>query len=298
MKLPAPSRDLGVCAVAYIVALTVAIGVTLPLSFAGPLERAVIGDLVATLVIFAFSWRLDNSSMYDAYWSVAPVPILAFWMLAAPTPPGPVHWILFALVLTWSVRLTWNWLLGWRGLSHEDWRYVNLRNEHGSRYWLVSFLGLHMMPTVLVFLGCLPLFSVVFFGTSHIGVGTAIAALVTGGAVLIEGIADRRLRAFRNSNAGSVSLDTGLWARSRHPNYFGEVLFWWGLLAFGLVAVDALPWWSRIGAPAITGLFLFVSIPMMERRMIQRRPGYAARRAQVPALVPWRRRPLKDANRH
>lgn len=296
MKASAPRRDLAVCLLAYCVATVGAVLAAIP--FEGPVMRAAVGDVVATGIIFGFSRRVDNSSMYDAYWSVAPVLIFLFWIWSAPSVPGPAQWLTLSLVLAWSVRLTWNWASGWEGLWHEDWRYVDLRAEHPRTYWWVSFFGLHMMPTALVFLACLPLFSIAHGGTRDLGTLPVLAAALTAAAIIIEAVADRQLRIFRETSDGSSSIETGLWAWSRHPNYFGETLFWWGLLAIGFATVDPLPWWARIGAPAIAGLFLFVSIPMMERRMISRRPDYAARRAAIPALVPWRLpRAVKDARR-
>ncbi|MEZ4374006.1 MAG: DUF1295 domain-containing protein [Polyangiaceae bacterium] len=81
-------------------------------------------------------------------------------------------------------------------------------------------------------------------------------------------------------------LERGLWSWSRHPNYFGEMMFWWGLALFGL-AGNAAAWWAVSGALAITLMFRLASIPMMEKRMVERRPGYEQVRARVSMLVPW-----------
>jgi steroid 5-alpha reductase family enzyme len=80
-------------------------------------------------------------------------------------------------------------------------------------------------------------------------------------------------------------LDTGLWSLSRHPNYFGEVAFWWGIWLFGLSS-GAGWWWTIVGPVAITALFLGVSIPLMDRRMLARHSGYAAYRASRSAFLP------------
>jgi steroid 5-alpha reductase family enzyme len=83
-------------------------------------------------------------------------------------------------------------------------------------------------------------------------------------------------------------LDTGLWAVSRHPNYLGEVLFWWGLFLLGLAAGPG--WgWTVVGPLAITALFAFVSVPWMDRRMLARHPAWAERLRRVPALLPFPR---------
>ena len=69
--------------------------------------------------------------------------------------------LVFAVIALWGARLTYNWMRGWTGLSHEDWRYVKLRGQSGSLYWLVSLVGLHMMPTLWVFGGLLPVYAAV-----------------------------------------------------------------------------------------------------------------------------------------
>lgn len=83
-------------------------------------------------------------------------------------------------------------------------------------------------------------------------------------------------------------MDQGLWARSRHPNYFGEMLFWWGIWLFALAAHPASAW-TGAGALAITIMFHVVSLRLLETRMKERRPAYAARVRQLPAFVPYGR---------
>jgi len=192
-----------------------------------------------------------------------------------------------ALVGWWAVRLTHNWARGWSGLGHEDWRYVDLRAASGGAYWLVSFVALHMMPTLQVFLGCLPLWPALAVGTHPFGVLDLLATLVTGGAIAIEQRADKELVAYRRSNPPRQAiLASGLWAWSRHPNYFGEMGFWWGLWLFA-VAADPAYWWTGIGALSITVMFRFASLPLIETRMRQRRPAFAAHQQRVSMVVPW-----------
>lgn len=276
-------------AVAYAFALAVGWAVTRAFGpGVHPLWVGAAADAAATVAVFAFSVAFDNTSVYDPYWSVAPIAIAA-WLAARPeAAAGPVarKALLIGLVALWGVRLTYNWVAGSPGLSHEDWRYADLRRKTGRAYWLVSLLGLHSFPTALVYLGCLSMYPA-FTSVRPPGPLDAAAAAVTLGAIAIEAIADEQLRAFRRRRkAPSEMLDTGLWAYSRHPNYFGEVLFWWGVFLFA-VAAGSPPWWSVSGAIAITLLFVFVSIPMLDRRSAERRPEYRAYMKRVSALVPW-----------
>jgi steroid 5-alpha reductase family enzyme len=239
---------------------------------AHPLAVAAIADLTATWVVFGFSYALDNSSIYDPYWSIAPLFLAGYWSLAAP--PGGVdplrRTVLLALVGLWAGRLTWSCLRRWRGLSDEDWRYRERRSRHESAYWWVSLGGIHLMPTLLVYLGCLPLYVTLTASQRPMGILDGAALVLTLGAIWVEARADRELWRHRSSDERSGErLETGLWRIARHPNYVGEMAFWWGLYLFGLAAAPRY-WWTIVGPLSITGLFVFISIPLMERHMEER----------------------------
>jgi steroid 5-alpha reductase family enzyme len=288
-RIVSRSGSMWVIAVAYAAALAVAFGVTRTLDpESNPsVVMAAFADLAATLAIFAASAAVDNSSVYDPYWSVAP-PILAVFVATLPGAAGAPfarQALVIALVTIWGARLTYNWARGFGGLGHEDWRYVDLRRKTGRAYWLVSLFGLHLMPTVLVFLGCLPLWAALW-KPRPLGILDAVAAIVTLGAIVVEAVADEQLRAFRRERREGEILARGLWAYSRHPNYFGEIGFWWGIFLFGLAA-DPGAIRLGVGALAITALFVFASIPMLDRRSVERRPAYADHMKRVSRLVPW-----------
>ena len=282
------ARSFLVIAAAYVAALVVAALVVRWIGpDAHPLRAVAFADVAATIAVFAVSVVADNTSVYDPYWSVAPVAI-APWIALQPGASGaPLarQALVLFLVTLWGLRLTYNWARGFTGLAHEDWRYVDIRRTTGRAYWPASLFGLHLMPTVMVYLGCLSLYPALT-SPRPIGLLDAVAAVVTLGAVAIELVADEQLRAFRRERRAGEILARGLWAFSRHPNYFGEVSFWWGLLLFALAA-DPGAWWAGVGAAAITCLFVFASIPLLDRRSVARRPAYADHMKRVSALVPW-----------
>lgn len=284
--------------VAYAAALVVALVAGASMSGSHPLLIALVADIAATIAIFGFSYAFGNSSFYDAYWSVAPVPLAIYWAVVAPPDASTLRQVVvIALILIWGVRLTTNWARGWSGLSHEDWRYEKFRDEFPRSYWAISFGGIHMMPTLWVFAGLLPVYAAVGVGTQPFGMIDLIAVAITGGAIWVEAQADRELRDFKASRPQRGELlVNGLWGLSRHPNYFGEMSFWWGLFIFA-VAADPAYWWTGIGALSITLMFKFASLPMIEERMKARRPEYEAATQNTPLVIPWprRRRDAKSA---
>lgn len=246
-----------------------------------------LADAVATVVVFVFSRAFDNSSLYDPYWSVVPFSI-ALWLATGPGGAEGLtarQGLLLAVVFVYAARLTFNWARGWGGFSHEDWRYVDLRKKTGKAYWLVSFAALHFFPTVMTYLGSLPLVTALVDARAGFSWLDLLAAVVTLAAVAIEGLADVQLRDFRRTARPGDICDVGLWRSSRHPNYFGELGFWFGLWLFGVAA--GAPWWTVIGVVAMVGLFLGASIPLAEARSLARRPHYAEHQKKVSMLVPW-----------
>eukprot|EP01063_Lacrimia_lanifica_P015876 TRINITY_DN2252_c0_g2_i1.p1 TRINITY_DN2252_c0_g2~~TRINITY_DN2252_c0_g2_i1.p1 ORF type:complete len:333 (+),score=104.79 TRINITY_DN2252_c0_g2_i1:65-1063(+) len=322
LPAPAPSRGASFAwvAVAYLAALGGGVGVGYALAEGGggafdarsspdaPLYIAAVADLAMTVVVYCFSLGKGNSSFYDAYWSVAPMYLAGYWAAAvAWLQPAPFNAARVALVLAavcvWGVRLTWNWCIGWTGLDHEDWRYVKIREDMTAKglgpvaYWtLGSFLSLHIFPTVIVFFALVPAFvAVCRSGEAPVGAADVVGAAMCFLATFIEWLSDRQMRRWRRARTAATSpafCTDGLWAYSRHPNYFGECLFWWGLYVLSLQTQrEGYAVFSFAGALAITLMFVFASVPMMDERSRARRPGFDGYCTQVSALVPlpWRR---------
>ncbi len=248
---------------------------------------ALVADLLATLVIFGASRMHRNSSFYDAYWSVAPPLLAAYWWLAGGDGVDPVRAaMVLVLVLVWAVRLTANWASTFPGLHHEDWRYPLLRQRAGRWELLVDLFAIHLVPTLQVFLGMLPVYVALTRGGRDAGWLDVLALALGLAAVGLELVADVQLRRFLHRRTPGEVMDTGVWSWSRHPNYFGELLFWSALVLFGVAAWPGAAWWLPVGALAMLAMFLGASIPMMERRSLERRPGYQAVVERVPRLVP------------
>ncbi len=240
-----------------------------------------LSDVAATVVVWAFDVIFHNVSVYDPYWSVAPPVMFTAYAFYKDVFTLPVVLLLIA-VWFWGVRLTANWERTFKGLGHEDWRYSKYREKQSALLFaLTNFFGLVMMPTLLVFICMVPGFRL--FDAS----GSAGWALWPGFAVCliaasIQLVADRQSHRFRDMNPGQV-CDVGLWRHGRHPNYFGEIMMWWGvwIMYASFFGID----WLILGPLAMTALFLFISIPMMERRQLQNKPGYADYKKSTRMLI-------------
>ena len=256
------------------------------------LWRLALADLAATAFIFLGSVLLNNSSMYDPYWSVKPMVLAAGYVaIAGVDEVAWWGWLAVIGMQLYGLRLTSNFYRDWPGFVHEDWRYINFRKQFPRAYWAVSFGGIHLFPTIQVFLACLPLYAIFRHGAAP----NRPALVVLGFlgvllAVALAYVADEQMRRFRCDPANEgKNMDRGLWSLSRHPNYAGEVLTWWGL-ALMAVGMDLSYWWTAVGALSIHVMFHVVSIPMLDERSLERRPDFGGYMKQSRALWPIPRR--------
>lgn len=283
---------------AYVVTLGVG-WITLLALGQSPIWDMFWADIAATIAIFIFSRLYKNSSFYDAYWSVIPPLIALYWALEATAieataieatavaVDGTRAWLVIVLVWLWGIRLTVNWATYWPGLEHEDWRYGPIKTNAGKWNALADFSAIHLFPTVIVFVACLPIYAAVAMDARPLNWLDYVAAAVTALAIIIELLSDIQLHRFLAHRKEGEIMKTGLWAYSRHPNYFGEWLFWAGLALFGIAAVPSAWWWVSPGSVAMLVMFLVASIPMIDKRSVERRPEYEAHMARVSGFVPW-----------
>ena len=281
------SQSLSIVFVAYVLAFIMGVFLVWYMPEGNTLGKLFFIDVALTFFIFMFSFRFGNASIYDPYWSIIPVYILVFWWYNSLAIPNYLTWGITSLVvLVCSVRLTNNWVRGWKGMHHQDWRYVPLQQKTGKWYLLVNFLGIHMFPTLLVWLACVPL-AYIFTSNETFSIINWLGVLVALGGTVLEWVSDNQLRRFKRMNNSEQVMNSGVWTYLRHPNYLGEILFWWGIY---LTSVSFFtPWYAGAGALGITFLFVFISIPMMDKHMLQQRPAYARYMLEVRALIPVRK---------
>ena len=234
--------------------------------------KITIWHIYATIFIYIGSVILKNSSLYDPFWSVAPIPIALYLALNFENTLI-VKFLVLTPIIFWALRLTRNWIISWEGFDHEDFRYIDLKNTNMLRAEFNNFFGIHLFPTLIVNLSLYPLVFILT-NNSNSSIFLSFASLFTFLAVVLETISDEQMREFRKNplNKGKT-MKYKLWKYSRHPNYLGEIGFWFGIYMMGLSSGMA-PFWIIICPLTMLALFIFVSCPMMDNRSLMNRPDY------------------------
>jgi steroid 5-alpha reductase family enzyme len=241
-----------------------------------------LADVGATIVVWVFGLIYENVSVYDPYWSVFPPVAFLAWAFYTGVWSLPVILLLIASWY-WGWRLTRNWVITFKGIANEDWRYTKYRSLHPVLFHLINFFGLNMVPTLVVFAAMLPglkLYEIPVNDTPSFAL--FFGCIVCIASATIQVIADKQNHDFRAANPGQV-CNVGLWKRGRHPNYFGEIQFWWGIWIM-YAAIYGFDWFI-LGPIAMTALFLGISIPLMEKRQLANKPAYADYRKQTRLLI-------------
>jgi steroid 5-alpha reductase family enzyme len=240
--------------------------------------------------VMAQAWRTilrtGNSGFADVFWSYsigAAGVVAALWPLA-PGEPGPRNWLVAVLVAIWSLRLGTHILRRTRK-GHDDPRYAQLRKEWGDKadQQLLIFLQIQAGAALVL--------AIAIMAAAHnpapLGLPDALGVIVAIAAIVGEAVADAQLSAFKKdpANKGKV-CDTGLWALSRHPNYFFEWLFW---VAYPLIGIGYGWSWVALLAPVqMYWLLVHASgIPPLEAHMMRSRPeAFAEYKKRVRAFWP------------
>ena len=229
---------------------------------------------VCMIGLWIWSLLLRNASIVDVFWGIGFALVAASGFCWGHASTAPRSLLISAMVILWGLRLGGHLLL--RNAGHgEDPRYVAMRRHWGARFWWVSFFTVFALQGAILWFVSLPVQVVQAAPGGPLGGLDAVGVAVWLVGLVFETVGDFQLARFKAdpANAGRV-LDTGLWRYTRHPNYFGDAMVWWGLF---LLSASA-PWgWATVGSPVImTYLLRRVSgVPMLEKGMAERRPGYA-----------------------
>lgn len=251
-------------------------------------------------LVWLLSLLVGRVCIVDAFWGPGFGLVTAVALLNVPeTSRGWPEWLLLGLVLVWGLRLGLH--LGVRIIraGEEDRRYAAMRRKYDPNFHLKSLGIVFLLQAVILWFVSLPVTTAIAVTTVPDDwiqrIAAAAGSLCWALGLFFEAVGDWQLACFRANpaNAGRV-LDSGLWALTRHPNYFGDFCVWWGLWLTSLAA--GAPLWT-IAAPAVMAFFLIKvsGVPMLEGDIASRRPGYADYVLQTNAFFPGFRKNTRSA---
>lgn len=239
----------------------------------------------AMAALWAISLRIRDVSIVDLFWGTG-FAVVALWTFFAAGEGGARSTALTAVVAAWGVRLSA--YLAWRNLGKgEDRRYAAMRESYGARFGVISLFTVFVFQGALIWVVSLPVqWALVRAPDESLGAVQLVGLVIAAGGIIIESVADLQLARFKRApdSRGKV-MDRGLWRYSRHPNYFGDFLVWWGifLLAFspGSYPITAI-------GPAIMSIMLLrvSGVALLEKDIAERRPAYADYIRRTSAFVP------------
>jgi len=219
-----------------------------------------IADVSSTILVFIFSLMFKNSSVYDPYWSIQPIVITILYMVTYYNNITIDKILLVSIILLWGIRLTANFIYTFNGFKYQDWRYLMLKEKTKKLYPVINFLGIHLFPTIVVYLCTLPAVYMIINNFEYNYLYLLILLISLTG-VIIQTISDIQMHMYRK-NKTTTFIRTGLWKYSRHPNYLGEILMWYGIGLFLALITKKFIYLS--GAIINHLMFLFVSIPLAD----------------------------------
>ena len=239
-----------------------------------------IADVITTIVVFLFSLILRNASTYDPYWSVAPIVIIVYAFLNSKITSASI--LVLIAICFWGVRLTTNWAYTFKNFTYQDWRYTMLKEKTKKLYPLINFLGIHLFPTIVVYLCVTPavylvkaevtanIFTIIFF---VLAISTAV----------LQGVSDIQMHIYKKNKATPFNR-SGLWKYSRHPNYLGEILMWWSISLLVIFTLNS-SYYFVAGAIVNNIMFLVVSIPMADKKQ-SKKDGFIEYKKATRMLLP------------
>lgn len=237
------------------------------------------------VLMFIVGQVLKNNSIVDIGWGLGYVLVALYSLVRLPDSPARA-WLMTILVVLWGGRLAY--YLAKRNLGKpEDYRYVKMRQNWGQ-HWprLKAFVNVYLLQGTLMYIIAIPIIWVHVNSGAGVGLWDMLGAVVWIVGFVFESVGDRQLKEFKSQpqNKGRI-MKEGLWRYTRHPNYFGESLMWWGIY---LVTVSVPGGWAMFFSPLlITLLLLFVSgVPLLEKRY-RGNPEYERYAQETSIFIPW-----------
>jgi steroid 5-alpha reductase family enzyme len=247
-------------------------------------------NLLAVVFMMVFGWifsvQRQNVTIVDSLWGTGFVMIawLTFFQLDGI---GTRSLLITILTTLWGVRLTL--YLTWRNYGKgEDPRYAQWRKASGEHFWITSLFKVFLLQAIFLWAIALVIQAgQAGAGSARLGWLDLVGASIWLTGFVFEAVGDWQLARFKSNpaNRGRV-MDQGLWRYTRHPNYFGESLIWWGL--FVIAVSNPANWWTAVSPVIITAVLLkMTGIPLTEKLIVEKKPGYRDYISNTPAFFPW-----------
>ena len=248
---------------------------------------------VLALLTWVASLVRHDVSLVDRMWSLMIAAPMAVYAFQAPGSASRAIAVV-ALVGAWGARLAA--YITWRNWGHgEDRRYQEIRKRNEPNFAFKSLYLVFAVQMVLAWIVSAPTLAALV-GDHPIGAFDALGIAVALVGFLFEAVGDAQMATFKGdpANKGQV-MDRGLWRFTRHPNYFGEALFWWGIWGLALGAGGLAAAWTVLSPLLMTLLLLKVSgVALLEKDIGERRPAYRDYIARTNAFIPGPPRRRKD----
>ncbi len=244
------------------------------------------GIFVLMTLLWLVSLLIKDTSIVDIFWGAGFV-FLA-WLAFALTPDGNAarKLLIVLLVTVWGLRLSLHIFLRNRGKG-EDFRYAKWRQEQGPRWWWYSYFQTFLLQGALMWVISVPLVAAqIRPEPASLVLLDYLGAVVWLFGFLFEAVGDYQLTVFKKNpvNKGKL-LTTGVWRYTRHPNYFGDAAQWWG---YYLIAAASGGLWTVFSPAIMTLLLIRVSgVALLEKTLIETKPGYREYSQTTSAFIPW-----------
>lgn len=253
-------------------------------------QKGILMILGVMTLLWLFSLAIKDSSIVDIFWGIGFV--ITAWFYAYIIGFEKLNawqFIFLGMVSIWGSRLAI--YLGIRNIGKgEDFRYAQWRKESGKNWWWISFLRVFVLQGIILWIVS-SIFVPALLATKNLPILIYAGITLWAIGLYFEAIGDYQLMQFKNNpnNKGKV-LNTGVWKYTRHPNYFGDALLWWGFFCFAFAHSSG---WTFIFSPLLmTFLLLKISgVAMLEKTLKETKPKYEEYIRKTSAFIPW---PPKD----
>ena len=259
-------------------------------------------DWLLTTLIYIISVIIGNCSLIDFYWTILPLLQIYYLLTLKSTMQNLPLFSSIKIILTtiianmWGIRLTYNYIRSWVGFKFVDFRIAELIEKLPKSsiiIWFVLYFEYFIFPGLFLYFAKMPLLSFMLYSDPKtFSLTNILGLMIMIFAIIYQTIADKQLYYHRNLNDRKI-LDSGVWYYSRHPNYFGEMTFWWGvfILSSEVYFNSNEILWYLCGPMGMTILFHFLTGPWMDRHLCIKRPEYKDYiKKNTSIVIPWFRK--------